>query len=352
MDITARWMDPNGDGIPADGVDGWRLDVAEEVPLNFWKAWNARVRQLNPQAYTVAEIWNDARTYLVGGGFSATMNYHAFAFPAKGFLVDGRLSAHDFGRELLVRRQEYPPAMQFVLQNLVDSHDTDRIASMLVNDSGDEPYRNPDRFDYDESGLVSPRQNPGYNIRKPTDDERRLQRLVVLLQMTYLGAPMIYYGDEAGMWGGDDPCCRKPMVWDDLQYDVEASDPLGRPRQGDEVSVDDQLIEFYRSAIALRRKHDPLRRGSCADIASDDGAQFVVFQRELDGQRMFVAFNRGDSDYTWPLATEATRPAAAGSWDVVFATEDGAEVRKAPDGGQPMLYLPARTGAVIAERQP
>ncbi|MCC6493454.1 MAG: DUF3459 domain-containing protein [Pirellulales bacterium] len=351
MDITRRWMDPDEDGDPADGVDGWRLDVAEEVPLNFWKAWNARVRQLNPQAYTVAEIWNDARTYLVGGGFSATMNYHAFAYPAKGFLMDGRLSAHDFGRELLLRRQKYPSAMQFALQNLVDSHDTDRLASMLVNHPGDAPYRNGDRFDYDESGLVSPRQDPTYDVRKPDAAASRLQRMVVLMQMTYLGAPMVYYGDEAGMWGGDDPCCRKPMLWDDLQYDDEAGDPLGRPRQPDEVAVDQDLLAFYRRAIALRRQHDVLRRGSCTTVASDDDAKFFAFGRKLAGTQMLVALNRGDQPYAWQPPADAL-PSGAGALELLLATDEGAQIRPAAEGRPPTVFIPARTGVALAGPSP
>ena len=62
---------------------------------------------------------------------------------------------------------------------------------------------------------------------------------------------MVYYGDEAGMWGGDDPCDRLPMVWDDLKYDAQASDPLGASREADAVSVDAELLDFYRRAIAL-----------------------------------------------------------------------------------------------------
>ena len=88
FDSTKRWMDPNGDGDPADGIDGWRLDVANEVPTGFWRDWHALARKINPECYTVAEIWDDARQFLDDGGFSATMNYHGFAFPVKGFLID------------------------------------------------------------------------------------------------------------------------------------------------------------------------------------------------------------------------------------------------------------------------
>ncbi|MEM8864876.1 MAG: alpha-amylase family glycosyl hydrolase, partial [Planctomycetota bacterium] len=81
FDATAKWMDPDGDGDPSDGIDGWRLDVAAEVPNGFWSDWNAHCRELNPECYTVAEHWDDAAKFLAEGGFSATMNYHGFAFP-------------------------------------------------------------------------------------------------------------------------------------------------------------------------------------------------------------------------------------------------------------------------------
>jgi glycosidase len=331
-------MDPNGDGDPADGIDGWRLDVAEEVPLKFWKEWNAHVRRLNPEAYTVAEVWNDAREFLVGGGFSATMNYHAFAFPAKGFLVDGRMSAHDFGRELALRRQKYPPAMQFALQNLVDSHDTDRLASMIVNRPLDEPYLQADRFDYDVSPRVSPRHNDKYNARKPTAEELRLQRMIVLLQMTYLGAPMVYYGDEAGMWGGDDPCDRWPMFWDDLgPYEPQTADPLMRPREPDEVGVDKGLLQFYRAAIAMRHEHAALRRGACATVHADDAAKFYAFERKLKDEHLLIAFNRGDAEYQWtpPIDGKA-------KLSVVLATDVAVNVQDRS------VMLPKHSAVVLA----
>ena len=85
---TRRWMDPDGDGNPADGIDGWRLDAAPERPVKFWADWNAYVQKLNPSAYTSCEVWSDASKFMSEGGFSACMNYYAFAIPVKGFLVD------------------------------------------------------------------------------------------------------------------------------------------------------------------------------------------------------------------------------------------------------------------------
>jgi cyclomaltodextrinase / maltogenic alpha-amylase / neopullulanase len=342
MDITRRWMDPDGDGDPSDGIDGWRLDVANEVPIKFWHDWNAHVRRLNPDAYTVAEVWDDAREFLMGGGFSATMNYHAFAFPVKGFLIDGRLSARDFGRELQFRVQEYPPAMQFVLQNLVDSHDTDRLASMIVNRPQDEPYLQADRFDYDVQPCVSPRHDETYDVRRPNDDERRIQRMVALMQMTYLGAPMVYYGDEAGMWGADDPCDRWPMAWEDLQFDAQAADPLARQRTPDTMEFDAELYEFYRDAIALRRAHPVLRRGSFSVAAADDDAKFFAFRRTLGDDQALVLFNRGEKPHTWtaPVEQDAT-------WEAALLSDDTKGFAVDPSDSGVIVDLPPLTAAVL-----
>ncbi|MEQ8835554.1 MAG: glycoside hydrolase family 13 protein, partial [Lacipirellulaceae bacterium] len=297
MDITRRWMDPNGDGDPTDGIDGWRLDVANEVPVAFWKDWNQLVRELNPEAYTVAEMWENAADFLAGGGFSATMNYHAFAFLVKGFLIDGQLSAHDFARELALRREEFPPATSFIVQNLIDSHDTDRVASMIVNRPANhdgQPYLQPEKFDYDVSERVSPRHWKECRVQAPDAEGRQIQRLVSLMQKTYLGAPMIYYGDEAGMWGADDPCDRMPMVWEEMEFEDQASDPLGREREPDKVAFDQELFDFYQQAIALRNELDVLRRGSVVKYVTDDSAMSYVFIRKLGDREALIALNRGD----------------------------------------------------------
>ncbi|MAT70000.1 MAG: alpha-amylase [Planctomycetaceae bacterium] len=337
MDITRRWMDPNADGDPADGIDGWRLDVANEVPPKFWQDWHAVVRELNPQAYTVAEVWDDAQRFLAECGFSATMNYHAFSFPVKGYLIDGRLTPHDFGRELQLRRNEYPPAQQFALQNLMDSHDTDRLASMIVNRPVDEPYARADRFDYDE--RVTPRYHDTYQVQAPDATDRQLQRLVVLMQMTYIGPPMVYYGDEAGMWGADDPGDRKPMVWPDLAYDDEASDPLGRERTADAVEFDRQLHDFYQAAIRLRNDTPVLRHGSFAAAHVDDKAKFFSFTRDGQRQHALVALNRGERQYAWELPEPPGAP-----WRLALGTSP--EAIQMAEGAKTAMLAP-RSGVVL-----
>ena len=179
-------------------MDGWRLDAADERPVEFWADWNALVRRINPDAFTSAEVCKDPKSFILNGGFSAVMNYYGFAIPVKGWLIDNHLTVSHFAKDLDNRREAIPRADAYDMQNLIDSHDTDRLASMIVN-SGKMPYHDdPSQVEYNSNDAVH--TSPTYLIRKPNDRERSIQQMVVLMQMSYVGAPMIYYGDETGMW--------------------------------------------------------------------------------------------------------------------------------------------------------
>ncbi|MEM6287194.1 MAG: glycoside hydrolase family 13 protein, partial [Bacteroidota bacterium] len=273
FDATRRWMDPNGDGDPSDGIDGWRLDVANEVPDGFWRDWTALVAEINPEAVTVAEEWGDAADYLARTGFSSTMNYHAVAIPLDAFAFDGRIPAETFAAEVSARFDAFPEATRPALMNVLASHDTDRLASMIVNGRLGGGY---DR-------LAGPRDTTAYLVRAPHKEERDLQRAVVLLQMGLPGAPHVYYGDEAGMWGADDPDDRKPMVWPDLAYETESRAPRGLVRDPDPVAFDATLFGFYQRAIALRHADPVLRRGGLSVLAASGDA--VAFERRLGAER-------------------------------------------------------------------
>ena len=337
FDATRRWMDPDGDGDPADGVDGWRLDVSGEVPDGFWRDWTALVTAINPDAYTVAEEWGDASDYLGRTGFGATMNYHALAIPLDAFAFDRRTDAETFAREVVERFGAYPEATRLGLMNVLASHDTDRLASMIVNGGLGANY---DR-------LAGARDTSAYAVRAPNAAERQLQRAVVTLQMAMPGAPHVYYGDEAGMWGGDDPDDRKPMVWPDSTYADEAADPLGRSRTPDPVAFDSTLFRFYQSAIALRQSDVVLRRGALSVLAAE--ADAVAFERTLDGERRIVAFNRGDVDLFLPLDVDG---APAPLVPVFVSSGDVADVPGlvAGVGETDVVYglrVPARTTVVF-----
>lgn len=345
FDATERWMAPVVEGDARAGVDGWRLDVANEVPTGFWQDWNAFVRKLNPDAYTVPEIWQEASSFIADGGFSATMNYHAFAFPVKGFLVDHAIGPTAFIEMLEARRTAYPRDVQPALQNLIDSHDTERVASMIVN-AQEPPYEEPSRFDYDVGPHVSPRFSQTYDVHAPDARERAIQRLAALFQFTYIGAPMLYYGTEAGLWGGDDPDDRKPMVWPDLTYADETEDPLGRERTPDPVAFDHELFDFYRSLIRLRRAHDALRRGTFRVLQADDERSMLSFERAYEDASLVVVLNRSDKAHSAriPLGRTETQP-----YEAIFTTaSEGYRVQQ--DAEALLLEVPARSGLLL-ERQ-
>ncbi len=339
FDATRKWMDPNQDGDPSDGVDGWRLDVTEEVPIGFWTEWNALVRDINPQAYTVSEIWQNASYFIGAAGFSATMNYWGFAYPAKAFLVDGGITPGAFGQMLRNRRVSYAAPMRYAMQNLIDSHDTPRIASMIVN-------RNPDDVRTEQVGYdrdASPRGTPGYAVRKPNASERQIQRLVTLFQMTYVGAPMVYYGTEAGLWGADDPDDRKPMLWPSKDYAVEDDHPLGQSRPADAVAFDRDLFDFYQSAIQLRREHVALRRGDFQVIHTDNERTLFAYSRTHQDAAFVVVLNRSDEAHSVriPLSDQLQ-----GTYQVALATTDEG-IRVQQDGTALVLELPDYSGLVL-----
>ena len=342
VDITRRWMDPNGDGDPSDGVDGWRLDVAGEVPDGFWRDWNALVAGLNPDAITVAEEWGDARDYLDRTGFHSTMNYHALAIPLDAFAFDGRIDAATFADEVTSRFDAFPPATRPALMNILAGHDTDRLASMIVNG------RLGGHFDR----LAGPRDTTAYLVRAPNDDERDLQRAVVLLQMALPGAPLVYYGDEAGMWGADDPDDRKPMVWPDLDYADESLAPRGLTRDPDPVAFDRDLFAFYRRAIALRQSDAVLRRGTLETLVAEGRA--VAFGRTLDGDRRVVAFNAGDASVFLPMPGEGVPEPLV---PVSVSRDDAARVAMLvaqfdDEGATYGLRIPPRTTVVFRPADP
>jgi glycosidase len=318
-------MDPNGDGDPSDGVDGWRLDVANQVAHPFWRDWRKLVKSINPDALIIGEIWDDASPWLQGDEFDSVMNYR-FAKAAVRFFIDTesrRFSVSQFDRELAQVSKSHPDQANYALLNLYDSHDTDRVASMV---------KNPNR-EYDRD--ASPQSNPKYDIRKPTERDQQVQKLMALFQMTYLGAPMIYYGTETGMWGADDPDDRKPMVWDDLSYESEDADPLKRPRPSDSVEFNRGLFTWYQRLFGIRQQEVALRRGNFRTLLTDDQKQLYVFERALGNETISVILNNSWSQQT--ASVEATRPHR----DLVTGTIFH------PEGNRISVKLAGKSGAIL-----
>jgi glycosidase len=258
----------------------------------------------------------------------------------KAYLIDNTVKPSAFGQMLNERRDQFDPAVRRALWNLTDSHDTDRMASMVVNRNLSESYANAANFDYDEASKNSPRRNDRYQVRKPNDDERAIQRLVILFQLTYVGAPMFYYGVEAGIWGGDDPDCRKPMSWPDLKMEMETTDPLGRTRAADDPNFDEALHGFFAEAVALHTGSAAFKSADFAVLAADDAKNVFIFSRGAGDEQRVVALNRSAEAQTVTF----NGPGA----EVIFTSRgDKADVKLTVSGEAREITLPPLTGAVL-----
>ena len=298
--VTRRWLDPNGDGNPSDGVDGFRLDVAEMVPLGFWRDYRQFVRRINPEAYLVGEVWweqwpdrmYDPSPWLSGPVFDAVMNYRWYAVTRNFFAgAVPRLTASAYARQLDSLGSGVPIPKQRAMLNLTASHDTPRFGTDLFN---------PGRYKY----HVNPREDSSYRIGRPDSTIRAAREQILVQLFTWVGAPEIWNGDEVGMWGADDPDERKPVVWSDLRYEDEATDPFGRPRRPDPVRPDTALFRTYQRLIALRRQHARLfAEGAVKWLVTDDAGGLLAYERSLGNQTAIVAFNV--SDVSRPIAVDA-----------------------------------------------
>ncbi len=271
--ITRRWMDPDADGDPSDGVDGWRLDVAAEIPHEFWIDWHALVKRINPNALSIAEIWHPATAWLQGDQFDGQMNY-PFAMAVIPWVRGDRNTSSDALARHLAFARSQRPEVNLVQMTLLDSHDTERITSMMLN---------PDRG-YDNAGRPGQR---GYREEPMTDAARRRAAMAIALLMTSEGSPMIYNGNEWGMIGGDDPHNRRPIPWPDSS---------GHP---DAKGVDFAFVRMVDPWLAIRR--DPafgqtLTLGATFDVAGGS-PDVYAFIRQLDAQRLLVVANRGEAGF-------------------------------------------------------
>lgn len=287
FNCTQRWMAP--DGVVENGIDGWRLDVAFCVDHDFWKSWRLHVKSINKDAYLTAEVVDKpevVKPYLYGDEFDAVMNY-AFAVIATEFFVNqqSQISVSAFDSLLNELRTIYGYDMSLVMQNLFDSHDTQRFTSFL---------NNPDvaRFrtwgDYFNKTKAT---NKVYATNKPDALAYQKQQLMALFQYTYPGAPMLYYGDEVGMWGANDPDCRKPMIWSDLQYEDEVYNWDGSKKTNpDKVFIEKELLAYYQSLGKLHQL-PALQKGDFKPLLIDDVDNIYVYSRSYKGQKVVVILN-------------------------------------------------------------
>ncbi len=279
------------------GIDGWRLDVPYEIDDDaFWQEFRRRVKDANPDAYIVGEIWRESQRWLQGDQFDAVMNYiftrAATAFfgaktlsnldPGGGYKRLKPLAAQAFAAEIDRMMGLYDWAITSVQLNLLGSHDTARFLTMVSED---------------KSAL----------------------RLATLFQMTMPGAPSVYYGDEIGLTGGYEPASRGAMPWVESAWDRD-------------------LRGYFQRAIALRKENVALRRGTYR-VALAQGTQYA-FVREHEDQRLLVAFNttQDEQQMSIPLDSAAGRPRSIFGEPGTLTVDEGAVT----------LIAPGRSGIVLA----
>jgi len=288
FNITKRWMSPAGNS--ENGIDGWRLDVAFCVPHSFWKQWRRCVKAINPNAYITAEVIEIAPEFLQGDEFDALMNY-PFATAAIEFFVDkkNRVTAVEFDKRLKQLRDSYSQPVNYVMQNLFSSHDTARLRSLIVNP--DLNYR--DWGGYFNNSKIE--NNKNFRIDRGGEEDIATHKLMTIFQMTYLGAPMIYYGDEVGMTGANDPDCRKPMLWEEFHYADETIHPhKDRTRPAEKNSVDKELLNHYKKLIAIRKNSVALLRGDFETLITDNTKEIYGFKRKFQSESVIVILNNSN----------------------------------------------------------
>jgi cyclomaltodextrinase len=256
LDVARYWIER--------GIDGWRLDVPAEIEdQTFWQEFRHVVKSANPQAYLVGEIVTEAQAWLQGDRFDGVMNY-PFAQACLGFFAGERLDRHletgymglpgaqrleapAFARRVEELLNLYPREAVLAQLNLLDSHDTPRFLSLSGGG---------------ESGLAA-------------------LRLATLFQMTYPGAPCVYYGDEIGMQGGRDPDCRRAFPW-------------GPSPDSPHPNWDLELLEFFKRCIALRKEYSALRGGDFISLLAWSGV-YAYLRRDTDATLLVVLNNQADT---------------------------------------------------------
>ncbi len=262
MEIASKWVSP------PYCVDGWRLDVAADLGRSsefnhqFWRDFRKKVKEANPQAIILAEHYGDPGSWLQGDQWDTVMNYDAFMEPLTWFLTGMEKHSDEYNGELLgdggwffrtmayhMSRMQTPSLM--VSMNQLSNHDHSRFltrTNQIVGRIG---------------SVGADKANEG--IRK------YVLREAVLIQMTWPGAPTLYYGDEAGVCGWTDPDSRRTYPWGQEDY---------------------ELIEFHRYMITLHRALPALRRGSLKQLL--EGRNLIAYGRMRGINKCAVALNSGD----------------------------------------------------------
>ncbi len=316
--IAKRWLKA--------GASGWRLDVAGDpsFPDGYWQTFREVVKATRPDALTISETWQKDSTLLRslrGDRFDTTMNYRLRdavigflapgAFDSKGFADSGHvIPASDFLDRLSSIREDYPDAAYYSAMNLLDSHDTERLLWTLTPGADN----------------ATDREQNAANLAAG----KGRVRLASLIQFTLPGAPTMYYGDEVGVTGDDDPDDRRTYPWADLG---------GSP--------DTSMLAHYTSLAALRRNVPALRSGDFRALLADDANGVAAYGRRTSSQAVVVVVNRDASPHaaSIPLAGYLRDGLA---FTTRFALGAGGSSSASSSGGVLAVTVPANGALVLA----
>jgi len=224
--VIGKWM--------SFGIDGWRMDAVDQLHETYWSALYENIKNIDQEALVVGEFWRDATSYFEDPSFDSVMNY-IFRDAAIAYAKGGR--AINFVNTTNAYIDKYPPQVLHGLWNLLGSHDTERILTALGEDT-------------------------------------QRMKLAVVLQMTFIGSPLIYYGDEIGMTGTTDPFCRVPFYWDDSKWNME-------------------ILELYSELAELRKESNALRKGDYTVLYADESV--LIYERRYQSENVIIALNSKDS---------------------------------------------------------
>ena len=218
-------------------IDGWRLDTVEYMDPSFVKQIREAAKKIKKDAYVMGEVMGIATSWFKSKSLDAVMNYKLRDLIID-FFIKKVINAVEFNQQLYNFRQTYSDWINPFMFNLLDSHDVPRFLTLC-----------------------------GGNVKKT--------KLAAAFLMTYIGAPVIYYGDEVGMMGGEDPDCRRTMIWDKSRQNID-------------------LLNFYKKIIKLRRESLALRRGNFKCLYQQGG--LYCFSRQLNEEKIVVALNNSDKN--------------------------------------------------------
>lgn len=240
LDVARYWIE--------QGIDGWRLDVPNEIDDDsFWVEFRHVVKTANPEAYLLGEIWTADRRWVGDGHFDGLMNYPVRDAVLR-LLFAGTLDTPQFIDKLAALIKTYPPENMFAMYVPLGSHDTERLLTKVEN-----------------------------NLDKA--------RLAFLFQFAFLGAPAIYYGDEIGLTGGKDPACRAAFPWNTSQWNLE-------------------LLDWVKKLVALRKQSIALRRGDYYPLCNDLECSCLAFARRHSEECVLVAINASSKASSFTIAVK------------------------------------------------